>query len=57
MEIKKIVHIIEIQYFKEITANLKNTHMHDLYSIYVKVRKSGKEALNQYLVSGQNLAI
>jgi IS5 family transposase len=31
--------------------------MHDLYSIYVKVRKSVKEALKQYLVSGQNLAI
>lgn len=29
--------------------------MHDLYSIYIKVRKTLKTALKQYLVKGQNL--
>ena len=40
-----------------ITNTHKNTVMHDLYSIYVKVRMTLKKALKQNLVKGQNLRI
>lgn len=47
--------LIDIQYFKEITTNLKNTIMHDLGRIYKKVRKHVRLSLKHYLVEGQNL--
>lgn len=43
------------QYLKEITTNQKATDMHDLYSIYKKVRKTLKAALKQNLVGDENL--
>ena len=43
------------QYLKEITTNQKATDMHDLYSIYKKVRKTLKAALKQNLVGDGNL--
>ena len=36
------MHLFENQYFKEITPKLKTTDMHDLKSIYTKIRKSLK---------------
>ena len=43
------------QYLKENTTNQKGTDMHDLYSIYKKVRKILRAALEQNLVDGGNL--
>ena len=36
------MHLFENQYFKEITTNLKTTDMHDLKSIYTKIRRTLK---------------
>lgn len=36
------MHLFENQYFKEITTNLKFTDMHDLKSIYTKIRRTLK---------------
>lgn len=47
--------LIDIQYFKEITTNLKSTIMHDLKRIYKKVRSHVRLSLKHYLVEGQNL--
>lgn len=47
--------LIEYQYFKEITTNLKSTVMHDLNRIYKNVRKHVRLSLKHYLVEGQNL--
>ena len=52
---KKIVHIIDFQYTKSYSKSAKNTDMHDLYSIYTKVRNQLREVLKQNLVNGQNL--
>jgi len=49
------MHIIEIQYFRKLLQIQKNTVMHDLYTNYIKVRRSVKAALKQNLVDGQNL--
>lgn len=49
------MHIVDFQYLEEITTNLKDTRMHDLASIYRKVRKTVKRSLKQYLVDGGNL--
>jgi hypothetical protein len=47
--------MFEIQYFKKSSTKSKNTAMHDLYSIYVKVSKQVKRCLEEYLVDGQNV--
>jgi len=49
------MHLIDYQYFKEITTNLKSTVMHDLSLIYKNVRKHVRIQLKHYLVEGQNL--
>ncbi len=47
--------LIEYQYFREISTNLKSTVMHDLKRIYKNVRKHVRLSLKHYLVEGQNL--
>ena len=47
--------MFEIQYFRKCPTKSKNTDMHDLYSIYVKVRKQVEHCLEDYLVDGQNV--
>lgn len=49
------MHLIDFQYLKEITTNQKGTDMHDLYSIYAKVKKCIAKSLKQYLVDGKNV--
>ncbi len=46
--------LIEIQYFKEITTNLKITDMHDLKAIYDKVKTCLKSLTKEYFVYGEN---
>lgn len=48
------MHFFDYQYLKVITTKQKDTIMHDLYPIYIKVRKQVKKHLKQYLVSGEN---
>jgi hypothetical protein len=49
------MHLIDIQYLKEITTNQKGTEMHDLYSIYTKVKRCVSKSLKQYLVNDENV--
>lgn len=42
------------QYFKNYLTNSKNTIMHDLYSIYTKVKTSLKAIAKDYFVFGEN---
>lgn len=49
------MHLVDYQYFKEITTSLKSTVMHDLILIYKNVRKYVRLQLKHYLVEGQNL--
>ena len=51
------MHIVEIQYFRKSLQILNADSMHDLYPIYLKVRRHVKAALKDYLVQGDNLNI
>lgn len=55
MEIKEIVHIIDLQYFRNYLTNSKNTDMHDLVSIYKKVKRILAIVAKDYLVYGENI--
>lgn len=54
MEIKKIAHIIDYQYIKNIATHSKNTAMHDLRTIYNKVRRTLKIESKEYFVEQGN---
>jgi len=49
------MHRIDFQYLKLIGKQTKDTYMHDLYSIYRKVRSQLEIHLEQYLVWGENV--
>jgi hypothetical protein len=51
---KKIVHIIDIQYLEDYSNNSKNTAMHDLRAIYNKVYNTLKSVAKECFVHGQN---
>lgn len=51
------MHIVEFQYFRKSLQIQNADSMHDLYPIYLKVRRYVKAALKDYLVQGDNLNI